>query len=59
MQYIKMTTTVGVDVAWHIGPSGDVVIDRSNIPVTEELKGLVCPGWVRDALKEQPNARKK
>ena len=45
MKTVKMETTEGIDIAWHL-EGDEVVMDRSNVPLDEETFDTIWPGWM-------------
>ena len=48
---VELEMTRGVDVEWHIDDSGALVVDHSNVPVTDDLIEAICPTWVQEAMR--------
>lgn len=46
---IQMKCTPGIDIEYHV-ENGEMVIDKSNVPLMEETKDLLCPKWMREIL---------
>lgn len=51
-RYIQLKKTVGIEIEWHI-EDGNVVIDKTNIPINEEVIKTICPEFVREFLSEK------
>lgn len=48
---LKLTCTEGASVEFHIDASGEMIIDRSNVQLSESDKDLICPPWIREIVK--------
>lgn len=49
---VGMTSEVGLDIEWHV-EDGKLVIDKSNVPISDELANAMCPQWVREAMTKK------
>lgn len=46
---VHLQTTPGLQVEWHV--NGDtLVIDKSNVPITDELVDTIFPQWVQELI---------
>lgn len=46
---VTLQCTPGIDIEYHV-ENGEMVIDKSNVPLTKETKDSLCPQWMREIL---------